>query len=254
MRTKITDFPSTSIGPAFERIVAGQVVSARLAVVIVSLLAIVSYCSKNPVDSDTEDVLMPLTAGNYWASQQLSLPEGLADSAIVTITGDTLVQIDNTAYRAAIQSFTYPIDGTPSDLRWLYWNGTDGLYLMGGISSTDTLVHKMLLYKYPAQEGDSWEIQRLLYSYYTQEYEIEDTTTTYTCVATDEEFNTPAGTFICYVYHHRITIWEEPGLPIEDWDYYEYYAPNVGRVGTLIRSGLDGRLKWKTWLFDYRVD
>ncbi len=54
MRTKITDFPSTGTGPAFERYVAGQVVSARLAVVCVSLLAIVSYCSKNPVTTHKE--------------------------------------------------------------------------------------------------------------------------------------------------------------------------------------------------------
>ncbi len=216
-------------------------------------------CRKNPAASDQADILLPLTIGNYWAYEQLTTRSGggfisgLTDSAKVANVGTTTVTFEGHSYRAAILQWFYPL-GNPTDFKWFYRNGDNGLYLLGGMSSTDTLVHKMLGYKYPAQEGDSWEIQRLLYNFYTQEFELEDTTTIYTCVATDEAFTTPAGTFTCYVYHHRVTIWEEPGLPIEDWDYYEYYAPGVGLVGTLIRSGIDGHLKWKTWLYDYQVD
>ena len=125
---------------------------------------------------------------------------------------------------------------------------------MGGISSNDTLIYKSMLYKYPISTGDSWQVHRLLYDTYLQEFVIEDTLTTFTCVATDEKFATSAGAFTCYVYHHRITIYEEPGEPIEDWDFYEYMAPGIGHVGTLIRSGVDGHLKWKIGLYDYQIN
>lgn len=54
MRTKVTDFPSTGTGPAFERYVAGQVVSARFAALFFILLTTLSSCSKNPVGKSTK--------------------------------------------------------------------------------------------------------------------------------------------------------------------------------------------------------
>ena len=208
----------------------------------------------NMVEPDLESVLIPLSVGNSWSYEQLfymsgEVVEGLTDSGKVKIVGDTTIDYEGQCYRVAIWNDFHPLD-EPKDHRWFFGNGTDGMYLLGGVSSTDTIVVKILYRKYPAQEGDTWRVPRLSYYLLPKEFFFDDSIT-YTCVSTDEEFETPLGTFVCYVYHYRIK-------PEEDvlayWEYYDYFAPDIGNVGVIIRSSLTGSLKFRITLYDYHIN
>ena len=151
----------------------------KTAVWVVAAMLALSSCEKNPGGSDTEKELVPLAVGNYWAYQQLwyggvdgEVLEGLTDSVLFMVIGDTLLSIDGSEHRTAIRSSTFPFDGVPADHRWLYWNGDDGTYLMGGISGNDTLIYKSMVYKFPISKGESWQAHRIYYDYFLQEFEV----------------------------------------------------------------------------------
>jgi hypothetical protein len=57
--------------------------------------------------------------------------------------------------------------------------------------------------------------------------------TTYRCVDTSARFETPVGTFTCVVYNHLAE--SDPDVSAKD-DIYEYYAKNVGKVGSITYS------------------
>ena len=75
------------------------------------------------------------------------------------------------------------------------------------------------------------------------------------CIATDQAFNTPIGTFQCYVYQYRWIITNESlaaftnplKLVVPDYrngniqtdtlDFDSFFAPNIGLVGQELRRG-----------------
>lgn len=180
-----------------------------------------------------------------------SVIPGLIDSNRTTIIGQTIVYHNGQQYDVSIAAFFYPSNAAqPLDSKWLYWNGNYGLYILGGLASEDTLIDKLLYLKYPVARGDTWIAPHLTYDVLMKRFFVDDTLN-YSCVSTNERLGTPAGTFECYVYHYRIRPEEDV---LEYWDYYEYYVPGIGKVGTIIRSSLDGSMKYKSLLYQFVVE
>jgi len=144
----------------------------------------------------------------------------------------------------------YPRGSERPDYEWLLLNGINGLYIVGGISSTDTLVIKNLELKFPAEVGDSWPVPNVRYSLSDERFYISDTLA-YSLVAKDEELQTPAGNFKCYVYKYS----RKPADDVSAiWDYYFYYASGIGLVGEITRDQFEnGAIKERLLLYYYFV-
>ena len=222
------------------------------------LLLNITGCKKEPVnDNNVEEpeFLVPLEVGNYWEYVDYTFSgdeiiEGLTDSIRMEITDEMTMNYEGEVYTAAVRSIFYPVWNDEADpIKWLFWNGENGVYLLGGISPTDMFISKIFRYKYPADVGEEWQWYRLACRYVDLKFTLSDTLTI-TCVGKNEPFETRAGTFKCYVYNYQ-------RLPAEDvsekWDYYLYYAPGIGKVGSIIRSTLDNSIKFRRILIRYYV-
>ncbi len=176
-----------------------------------------------------QETLMPLEVGNYWVYQ--IWPFIQPDTVIEEITRKVPVTIAGVTYEAFAFSQLYPVKGSRPPLEWLYWNGPCGLYWLGGISPTDTLFYKTLLFKYPAEVGESWKTVRIGYAdgigfYFTD-------TITVSLISKNETITTPAGDFNAYVYSYRKRPSDDVYWP---WDYYHYFIPALGRVAYTTRN------------------
>ncbi|MCH8838988.1 MAG: hypothetical protein IIA60_14535 [Candidatus Marinimicrobia bacterium] len=228
-----------------------------------SIAFILAGCEEPPDEPEpclpvAGDVLLPIAEGNYWTSEQINwgdgqIEEGFEDTGKVVIEKMMTIQFEGTEYQVGVRNVHFPVD-LKSDLNWLFWNGPDGLYFMGGVSSFDSLTTKVLQLKYPVEVGESWMVPRMVYD---GTFRVADTVA-YVCVDTDAPYETPLGTFQCVVYSYSI----KPAEDVLDlWHYFAYYAPGVGRVGTLIYSSPEAAypyhsrdifdLSWETILFDY---
>lgn len=199
----------------------------------------------SPVIEEPKEI-MPLSAGNRWT--YLSGPFSVPDTTILEITRQLPVTIDSVTYQASAYIY-YVRGGTKPDFEWLYWHGDDGLYWLGGISAGDTLFNKILGFKYPAVSGTSWSVPIVAYSSFDDRFYIRDTLA-FHLISTDEEFETPAGKFKCYVYKYS----RKPADDVSEyWDYYNYYSPGLGLVALVVRGQSDNRIVDKSILYDYRI-
>jgi hypothetical protein len=219
-----------------------------------------SACRKNTVTInspviDTTKYILPLSVGNSWQTVRYTyigdkIVTGLTDSARTSIIADMMVSVSGEQYMASVEAGYYPVESnSPQDLKWLYWNGKDGLYMLGGFSSSDTLIKKVFLLKYPASPGDTWTVPHIVFDSYLNKFVIKDSTN-YDCVATNQELSVPCGTFSCYVYHFRM---KPASDVVEEWDYYQYHAPQIGLIGTIVKSSIDSTTKFKILLYKYNV-
>jgi len=225
-----------------------------LAILMMSILPLVhGGCDDEGIVSPGSPNLFPLSIGNHWSYVQSSYMSGQVvstDSFRLDIFRDMVVLTDEGLYQVMVRTLTDLSTNTPRDDEWLFWNGGDGLYLMGGRTSSDSIFVKLFLLKNPALSGDTWQVPRLVYYFYSGQFGIQDTLV-YDCFATNEEMVTLVGTFTCTVFHHRVQ--PQPDV-FEQWDYYEYYAVGVGPVATIVKSSIDGSLKFKTLLSEYSVN
>lgn len=214
------------------------------------LLIIFPGCGNNPVEfNKTKNVIMPLTVGNYW-TYLVVLNYGTPDTLIMEITRQIPIIYAGETFMTSAR-IIYLKSGPRPNYEWLSWNGVDGLYTFGGIAAdTDTFVIKNLELKFPASVGDSWRVPHLKYSLSDDRFFIKDTLT-YSLVAKDEEFRTPAGIFKCYVYKFS----EKPADDVVGvWDYFLYFSPGLGLVGEIIRDPFENdAIKGKLLLYDYFV-
>jgi hypothetical protein len=118
---------------------------------------------------------------------------------------------------------------------------------MGGVSSSDTMITKILYLKNPAVTGESWEVPKIAYDLNANNFIETGDTITYTCISANESFVTSVGTFQCYEYHWRERL---EGVR-EKWDHYIYLAPNIGWVGEIIKSSLDNSTKFRIELYEF---
>jgi len=150
-----------------------------LALLVSSVLFV--GCDNNDPD-DPEPALLPLDVGNQWVMALTRFDaEGTltdADTDTLRVVGDTTVAGERWA---EIQGST-PLANT--FLGGFYSNRDDGVWKWEDPSSDEP---PYLLYKYPADVDDTYELPG------TANYTV-------TVLGTDEPFNTPAGTLSAYLY------------------------------------------------------
>ncbi len=230
------------------------------------ILFFIFACNKNPLSIgdnpepirvEEVDGLVSLSVGNYWAGMQYtcrnstcdSIAKNLTDSMTVRVFEKRDIEIDGYIYNASFKENYFIKNNYVMDCKWLSFNGSDGLYLLGGISSSDSLFKKILQLKYPVSVGESWQVPHLVYDLYENRFLIDDTLT-YTCISTNETIETPAGIFECYVYCYRLRPAEDV---LDEWEHYLYYSPNIGNVATIIKSTVADYIIYKILLYDYLI-
>lgn len=223
---------------------------------IIFLLSILLTSCDSPVEVENNSVLLPLSVGNYWKYKIYSysrfgeiLPDA-TDSLLLNIDEEVIVNLDGKIYKGGVMTRKFG-DNTFPEARWIYSNLNDGLYYLGGYADTDTLYKKILYLKYPAVESETWSLSYMAFDLLTGNFIYNsDSTTTITCQTLNNNIKTDVGEFdsICFFLSER---------PAEDvvvyWDYYLYYAPNVGLVEMEVRSANDNRLIQKMVLTDYAL-
>lgn len=221
---------------------------------IVSVYSVFVGCNLTDIGRHEAGTLVPLSTGNYWSFVQYSyidgrIIEGLTDSFRINISGQISVFVSGRSYTASLWNSFDITSHKPASYKWLYWNGDDGLYQLGGVTNSDTTLTKILYLKYPVRIGEVWHVPWLVYYPESDKFVVEDTLS-YECLAIDDSVQTPAGTFKCIVYHYRIR--PQPDV-LESWDYYQYFNPSVGLVAVIVKSSLDNSVKFKTLLYDFSV-
>lgn len=217
----------------------------------------VTSCNKdNPTSSPpAKTVLVPLTVGNNWSYQVTGfvngeLIEGFTDTVVVRIVDKLTVNTNGSSYEVGIEDLFRPRTNSATDFKWLDWNGNDGFYRVGGVSSTDTLIQKFLNLKFPVNKGENWRVPLLVYNFGTNKFSLDDTLT-YTCISIDSTFETLAGTFQSYVYNYSISKIEDD-VVIND-DIYEYYSPGIGLVGRETKDLEFGIIRFRQILYDHLI-
>jgi len=204
----------------------------KISILLIILSNLIS-CNRDtggPGNSDDclqygEDALLPSEIGNYW-KYSMKVYTSFTDSVTYSIVETLTVNHEDRNYKLFIAKY----DNEGSEPNWLYWNGPDGLYSMGGLTKTDTMIYPVLQFKYPVSQGETWEVPRMVYNFYGKEFYIKDTTT-YTCVDTNYSYITPLDTFQTYVYMFK----RRPAEDVQDKEIYNYYyTPSIGLIAKTI--------------------
>lgn len=238
----------------------------NLALIIVALMLTIS-CNDNsyePINTNLIEIenqgLIPLKVGNYWKYKtdmlkedgSFSYEEWAYETRITNSSMNPKEQNDKPRYHRSYSS-KIGLD----EHEWLFRNQPDGLYQMGGKTKGDSIFTELLLLKYPIKIGEKWNSEILSYDIYLKEYLIGDTIT-FTCTDTAATFQTPIGTFKCFVYHRR----QSQGSDVwAQLDIYEYYSPKVGLVGIITNSYFPSNIyppkvypKRRTYLYETNVE
>jgi hypothetical protein len=218
-------------------------------IVLFFISILIISCDKKSNDQATgpqtisPTTIVPLVIGNQWSyidSTYNTNGTVNIDSSFLAITGKSTIQYQNQSLEVFHWNWLDKKTLVPQDWKWLSRNESDGLYMYGGASSKGVFqLGRSQNHKYPTTVGEFW--QRI--SFITgvdSTFRIGDTSIVH-CLATDEVFNTPAGSFRAYV-----TNYQSSGL-----DIYLYYVPNIGYVGLIDKQ--NGRMTFKKTMKTYRV-
>ena len=211
---------------------------------------VIAGCNSNPTSPSSKDSILPLSIGNHWryAIYSVGLPNS-TDSVEQRITEEMDAGIHGRVFGEVAVRLSEP-ESQMAPVTWLYDDDEDGLHAYGGIIDSDTLLTDFLYLKYPAKTGETWTVPILEYSWKERSFLMPDSSILYTCVATNSKFETPAGTFFCYVYHWK----EKPEEDVQDyWEHFRYFAPRVGMVGEVIKSSLVDSVIYRIVLYDFEV-
>ncbi len=164
-----------------------------------------------PIEANAE--ILPLDIGNRWVVEETRTD---VFSGSVTVAPDTFTVVGGTLIGDEVW---YEVEGS-----WLvdgfHTYRSDGVWRWNDLDGDEA---PYLVYKYPAEPGDTYTFVR-----------DADAATTATVVATDVPITTPAGTFSAYHYRFEITsitTGPEDGpmtLPVEDGVYDQYLIPDQG--------------------------
>jgi len=210
------------------------------------LLLFLFSCGENSTGNGKEDclkqgpdVLLPLAVGNYWDYQ---VQHSWTDSVKYVVSKMLKVQNEG----EELDVYVWGKEG--GDINWLYMNKDDGLYLVGGYTEYDTLIHPVLQYKYPVNKDETWRVPRMVYNLYENRFYIKDTLT-YTCIDTNYVINTDIGKFSTYVFLYKL----KPADDVQEHELnYYYFSPSHGFIYNKVSTDLDTTwIKAKTILYDY---
>jgi hypothetical protein len=211
-----------------------------------SLVLWVTTCKKDFSATNTStkiesDVLIPLKVGNYWNYEATYYSS--TDSVRYAVKERLTVHYEGHHYEAFFAAYN---NANPNP-RWLYWNGADGLYSMGGLSETDTMIFPVLQFKYPVEKGETWEVSRMVYNLVEQRFYIKDTLT-YTCIDNDSSIVTPSATFQTVAYMFKVSQGDDVLLKEK---HFFYYAPRIGLIKHEIKNESGTLIKAKMVLYSY---
>jgi hypothetical protein len=111
----------------------------------------------------------------------------------------------------------------------LMFNDENGLYY-AGFSYNDTIgtYNPQLVYKYPVEIGENWQVNEYNLSMRFPYYSGISQRQKYTCVAKDEIFVNDVDTFLTTVYHH-CNLWTGHMFHSHT---FEFFAYGIGKVGS----------------------
>lgn len=215
---------------------------------LVCTLAIAG-CDIFGTDEQSETVLQPLAVGNRW--DMLLYYGSSVDTFSIVIEEEVTVTNGDTYLNAFAQAYFFNGHPDPMGMKYLYANRPDGLYQIGVMTETDTLILNNLVYPYPADIGVTGSIIRYRYDRWdTQEFEVFDTLTV-ELIDTARKIVTPVDTFASYVYkfYYPPSIHESVGANV-----YHYFVPGVGQVAQIVRNeNIYEHIERKRLLFNYEL-
>lgn len=196
-----------------------------MAILIIILLIV--GCFRTPPDP----IFFPIAEGNTWVWETTY---DTVNTIFVT-NPDTSRRVIEDVYAKLINelnenigalSWTERSDTTGAEL--IFCNETEGLYSLGFVVG-DSIGYfdPQLTYKYPVTVGDIWPV-KLYFPSLRSPWTRYVRTIKYSCVATNESFNTPLGAFDATVYYH-LSKYAINGYNLH---YFEFFTRGVGKVGT----------------------
>ncbi|MBE9048104.1 hypothetical protein IQ255_27540 [Pleurocapsales cyanobacterium LEGE 10410] len=194
--------------------------------------------------------LMPLQVGNWW-EYQIIKPQWanpIQDTVRNQIVKIISVSTDEQNYTVFGHNFVPFSDNSP-EYYWLIRNGQNGLYQMGGIAETDSLILNNLEYPYPGEIGDSILIPQLSFSRENLNFYFSDSLHI-TLIDKKREVITPVGLFNCYVYHFSLSAGDDV---LYGFDYFLYFSPGLGLVKQEERRETDQSIITELLLIDYEI-
>ncbi len=232
--------------------------------VSMSLLA-VSCGDKGSGDDNTDinnitNSISPLKIGNTWEFiDSIYSSTGVTTrNPKVTISGSDTIIVSTIPYVGYFWNWYsgIAIGNTPvlCDYKWVHYNDSaSGLWVVGGISSFDTLVSLSHKIHHPVDSGDVWTFAQPSYIIEDSMFVIDSVQMT--CIKTNYMVNTPAGNFPCNVYKYRksidritafsgeINYRNQSETPKGICDVFLYYSENVGYVAYVEMVGAQVTLK-----------
>lgn len=203
---------------------------------IIILLCLTS-CKNDPVGPQEPSQIWPMKPGDRWYFQ-ITNPSWIRDTLVMEATGTLDVAYDGASYRVAKLAVYGKSEPVP-DYQWLYWNGPEGVYAMGGVSSSDTLIFKELYLKYPSEPGDSWDVHPVAYSYTNRRFYL-GVPQRWSLIAKDAPIEIGHEVLLCYQYQFLMK-------PADDvlsvWAYNNYFIPGIGHIAERSVDQTDNLIK-----------
>jgi hypothetical protein len=182
--------------------------------------------------------LYPIEVGRFWVYRtyyynyynsgynrgELRSIDSIPDKTYLFLC-DTIIRHNGKIYRAAILNVDRDLP---------YWSDSKQVGFFHKLSPQpeSTFFRKKELY-YPIQKNDTFHVQRSLAPFET----VQVYTHSVTCIGTQEDISVPAGNFKCYGFQY--TTQSPDGHSVTSGDVQQYYAPKIGRVLAIVKSGGD---------------
>lgn len=212
-------------------------------------LLVLAGCDTMTEEPEPRIELEPHAVGNRWdyLLEYFSEP----DTFSLVLDRKVMLTFNDRPRQAFIRHHFLNGHRIQPDLEFLYANGEDGIYQLGAFAPSDTILFESLAFPYPAQVGDTGTFIRYhLNREEPRQWEITDTLTV-EVISTDEQIETPAGTFSSYLYKYYLP---EECASVGN-DIYVYYVLGVGRVAQIARSAADfEHVKERRMLYAYEID
>lgn len=180
--------------------------------------------------------LIPLAVGNYWDYHRWYISPNIADTIREEIFSEHSFVIEGVEQQVyGYQRYNVAIANPEIEYQWLRMNDEEGSHIVGGISSTDTLIQKSIYYKYPESVGQSWDFFAASYNFNSSTFFVIDTIAI-EVISLNDTFETEFASYKnCYVYRYS-EIGQGDG--VFHWHHYIYIKPGIGIVGVETRDFL----------------
>ena len=183
----------------------------------------ITYTLIVSVFPDTVVHVQPLDSGAVWHYSDtffLATKDSVTTSSF-EITSISTIQHNSIDEEVFVGRWRNLLTDNSLDLSYIQSSTAEGLYMLGGISETDTLIDPSLKLKNIVTTGDSWNYQVLRYNIEWGKFFRDTSTTTMTCTNALLYVTVPAGTFEAIEYTYS----------------YEYNPINTGNSRSIAAIG-----------------